>query len=334
MRLREYSDRGFMGYKKDRKSNWLKKMSKVMVARTIPSILAAVKGGAKLEVVSNTKTWTAGGVKGSKTWGVLHIDGKETPIEFHDVRCPRGLHTKTFDNKLSVSLSAYWSVDQLAEIQELENLIVREGVFVTYRSKLTQFEKPEEFQKYKWTGAAPPAQPVKDKSGLIKEGEFYPRSSYIDCPFSKTKDDGHAPNFELKNVDGTDVEIWGKLEGSKLNVKRMFVSYEIVVPPNGDKNFKVKLICRGITLNEGGNVTVLSESQLENNATSSNKRVMSEASSEPDNKRRRVGDSSSSSSTTTSAPSSSTTESVKASSTPSSVSTGTKEVLPTRVAVK
>jgi hypothetical protein len=264
-------------------------MSGELVARSISSILKAVKEGKKLEVVARTKTWTAEGVKGSKTWGVLVLDGKETPIELNDVRVFKGLKTHTFENKLAVSMSINWTDEQVAELKELEELIIKDGLFVTFKDKLKAFDSIAEFKKHGWIGSMLPEKQVVDANGLTQEGKFYPRGSFIDCPFAKEKG-VNRPDFEIKNADGTDVPSWQKLEGAKLNAKRIYLSYEIMAPSPAQAKYKVKLICRQIVLNEGGHVTIVSESDptpsppVASEASSNKRKADSVASPETDKK--------------------------------------------------
>ena len=240
-------------------------MSGPLVARTIPSILKAVKEGKKLELVPRSKTWTAGGAKKSKTWGVLYLDGKETPIELNDVKVNRGLKTHTFDNKLAVSFGIMWTEEQVAEWKELEDLVIAE-LFVTFKDKLKEFDNMAEFKKYKWTGGMLKEKQVVDGNGLAQEGKFYPRSSFVDCPFAKDKGVSH-PDFDIKNADGTDVSSWQKLVDAKLIIKRLYMSYEVNACQNSE--YKVKLTCRQMILSEGGHVTIVSESDALSSSSSS-----------------------------------------------------------------
>ncbi len=260
-------------------------MSRTIIARTPKSILNAVKNGAKLTVASQTKTWTNATGKQSKTTGTLCLDGQEVALEFEDVRCAGGLRLATFENsKNCVSTTLSWSDEQAAEFLELEKLIVKDGLFVTYNDILKKFKEPDNFMEFKWTGAVMPLVQAKDKSGELVKDKYYPRASFVDCPMEK-RDGATVPAFPLKNADNTDVACWNKLEKAKMTAKKIHVTYEISVSLNLEKNFKVKLICRYLKLAEGGHVTTISESML---SDSEPVKESTPAVVEPDSKRRKI----------------------------------------------
>jgi hypothetical protein len=258
-------------------------MSRTIVARSVKDILGMVANGSKLTVVSTTKNWVNATGKQSKTTGNLYLDGQEVALEFENVRCPGGFRLATFDNdKKCVSLTLSWTDEQAAELLELEKLIVKEGLFVTYQSVLSKFQ-PESFMDFKWSGGVlPPAQAKDPKTNELIEGKFYPRASFVDCPF-ETRDKTPVPAFALLNSDNSPVAQWTKLVGQKMMAQKVHVTYEISVYPNLEKNFKVKLTCRYLQAAAGGVVTTISASVLPQVEVQSKPAI-----TEPDSKRRKV----------------------------------------------